>query len=122
MQEYVLCFHGGLDSSILTKIANDNIQNLTTFSIDYVGNNQNFVSNEYQKTQDSEYVDIMRKYLNTSHKKVLIDNAKLFDLLNSSLVARDMPGMADIDSSMYAFCESINKSGFKVCMSRRMFR
>lgn len=59
----------------------------------------------------------MRKYLNTSHKKVLIDNAKLFDLLNSSLVARDMPGMADIDSSMYAFCESINKSGFKVCMS-----
>lgn len=113
---------GGLDSSILSKIANDNVKDLTTFSIDYIGNNKNFVSNDYQKTQDSEYVKIMQEYLNTNHKKVMIDNNKLFDLLTESLIARDMPGMADIDSSMYAFCESINKSGFKVCLSRRMLR
>lgn len=113
---------GGLDSSILSKIANDNVENLTTFSIDYVGNNKNFVSNDYQKTQDSEFVEIMQDYLKTKHKKVMIDNNKLFDLLTEALIARDMPGMADIDSSMYAFCESINKSGFKVCLSRRMLR
>lgn len=62
----------------------------------------------------------MQDFLKTNHKKVLIDNIELFNLLNNSLIARDMPGMADIDSSMYAFCESISKNGFKVCLSRRM--
>ena len=108
---------GGLDSSILSKIAKDNISDLTTFSIDYIGNDQNFISNEYQLTKDSDYVKIMQKFLNTTHKTVLIENTQLFELLNNSLIARDMPGMADIDSSMFAFCNKINKAGFKVCLS-----
>lgn len=108
---------GGLDSSVLSKIAKDNIPELTTFSIDYVGNDQNFISNDYQLTKDSDYVKIMQKFLNTNHKTVLIENSQLFELLNNSLIARDMPGMADIDSSMFAFCNKINKSGFKVCLS-----
>lgn len=108
---------GGLDSSVLTKIAKDNIDDLTTFSIDYVGNDKDFTANDYQLTKDSDYVKIMKDFLNTDHKTVVIDNSKLFDLLNSSLIARDMPGMADIDSSMFAFCNKINKAGFKVCIS-----
>ncbi len=108
---------GGLDSSVLSKIAKDNVKDLTTFSVDYVGNDKDFKANDYQLTKDSDYVKIMQKFLDTNHKTVLIDNVKLFDLLNSSLIARDMPGMADIDSSMYAFCNKINKAGFKVCLS-----
>lgn len=68
-------------------------------------------------TKDSDYVKIMQNYLNTKHKKVEIDNNDLFNLLENSLIARDMPGMADIDSSMFAFCKSINNDGFKVCLS-----
>ncbi len=108
---------GGLDSSILTKIANDNLNELTTFSIDFKGNDKDFVANDYQMTKDSDYVKIMKDYLNTNHKTIEIEHTRLFELLNDALIARDMPGMADIDSSMFAFCENISKNGFKVCIS-----
>ena len=108
---------GGIDSSILTKIANDNIENLTTFSIDFVGNDKNFVANSYQGSRDNPYIDIMKNYLKTNHINITIDNTHLFDLLEASLIARDMPGMADIDCSMYAFCDSIVKNGYEVCLS-----
>lgn len=108
---------GGLDSSILTKIANDNIDNLTTFSINYDNNDDDFVSNDYQLTKDSDYVKIMAKYLNTNHKTIVVKNSSLYDYLTLSMIARDMPGMADIDSSMYIFCKKISEHGFKVCLS-----
>lgn len=108
---------GGLDSSILTKVAHDNIPDITTFSIDFKDNDKNFKANSYQMTKDSDYIQIMQKYLNTNHKTIKIDNPELFNLLKDSLIARDMPGMADIDSSMFAFCKYINQSGFKVCLS-----
>lgn len=108
---------GGLDSSILAKIAKDNIPNLTTFSIDYVGNDTNFVSNDYQLTKDSDYVKIMKEYLKTNHKTITVENSYLYELLQKSMIARDMPGMADIDTSMYAFCEQISRNGFSTCLS-----
>ena len=108
---------GGLDSSILTKIAHDNIPDITTFSIDFKDNDKNFTANSYQMTKDSDYVKIMKDYLNTNHKTIKIENEELFDLLEDSVIARDMPGMADIDSSMFAFCKYINNNNFKVCLS-----
>lgn len=108
---------GGLDSSILAKIANDNVPNLTTFSIDYVGNDKDFVASSYQGSKDSDYVKIMKEYLHTDHKYVIVDNRELYYFLNESVIARDMPGMADIDSSMYIFCKKIQEAGFKVCLS-----
>lgn len=108
---------GGLDSSVLTKIAKDNIDSLTTFSIDFVGNDTDFTANIYQQTKDSDYVKVMKDFLQTNHQTIQIDNSYLYDLLDKAMMARDMPGMADIDSSMYAFCEAIHQHGFKVCLS-----
>lgn len=108
---------GGLDSSILAKIAKDNIPDLTTFSIDYVGNDTNFISNDYQLTKDSDYVKIMKDYLKTNHKTITIENSYLYELLQKSMIARDMPGMADIDTSMHAFCDQISSYGFNTCLS-----
>lgn len=108
---------GGIDSSILTKLAHDEIKDLTTFSIDFKGNEKNFVASEYQGSKDSEYIKIMRDYLKTSHKNIKIDNEYLFTLLKKAMISRDMPGMADIDASMYAFCNAIKENGFKVCIS-----
>lgn len=108
---------GGIDSSILTKIANDYIKNLKTFSIDFEGNEKNFVANSYQSSRDNKYIDIMKDYLKTDHTYITLNNTYLFDLLKKSTIARDMPGMADIDASMYAFCSSIAQNGYKVCIS-----
>jgi asparagine synthase (glutamine-hydrolysing) len=108
---------GGVDSSVITKIANDNIDNLTTFSINYLDNDKDFTPNDYQMTKDSDYVKIMVEALHTEHKDIVISNEDLFYLLKESMIARDMPGMADIDSSMFAFCNEINKHNFKVSLS-----
>lgn len=108
---------GGLDSSILSKLAKDNNPDLSTFSIDFVGNDDDFKSNEYQLTKDSDYVKIMQKFLSTNHTAIKLDNTHLFDLLKDALIARDMPGMADIDSSMLAFCKNIKSRGFDTCFS-----
>ena len=108
---------GGLDSSILTTLAKQECPKLSTYSIDYIGNDTSFVSNSYQPTQDSEFVQIMSKFLTTDHKTMYFKNEDLFNLLKDSMIARDMPGMADIDASMYAFCNAISKDGFKVCIS-----
>ncbi len=108
---------GGLDSSILTKIAKDNINELTTFSIDFKNNDKDFTPNIYQGSKDSDYVKIMKDYLNTNHKIILLDNSYSFDLLQEALIARDMPGMADVDTSMLGFCKKIRDNGFKVCLS-----
>ena len=105
---------GGLDSSILTKIAHDIIPDIKTFSIDFINNEKDFTPNDYQLTKDSDYVKIMKEYLNSNHKTIKIDNSTK---LTTNYVARDMPGMADIDSSMYAFCNKISEDGFKVCLS-----
>lgn len=107
---------GGLDSSILTKIANNNVKNLTTFSINYSNNEKDFKANDYQMTKDSDFVKIMCNVLQTNHKEVIVDSTSLFDYLHLSMISRDMPGMADIDSSMYIFCKEIAKD-FKVCLS-----
>ncbi|MEG2348210.1 MAG: asparagine synthase (glutamine-hydrolyzing) [Clostridia bacterium] len=108
---------GGLDSSILTKIASKNIKDLTTYSINYKGNDTDFKANDYQLTKDSDYVKIMNDYLPTNHKNIQIESNTLYKLLDSCLLARDMPGMADIDSSMYAFCKEIKKDGCNICLS-----
>ena len=108
---------GGLDSSILTTLAKQENSKLSTFSIDYIGNDTSFVSNSYQPTQDAEFVKIMSDYLHTNHKTIYLKNDELFYLLKDAMIARDMPGMADVDSSIYAFCRAISNNGFKVCIS-----
>ncbi len=108
---------GGLDSSILTTLAKEENSKLSTFSIDYIGNDTSFVSTSYQPTQDAEFVKIMSDYLHTNHKTIYLKNDDLFYLLKDAMIARDMPGMADVDTSIYAFCKEISSSGFKVCIS-----
>lgn len=108
---------GGLDSSVLTTLARREIPDLTTFSINFEGNDKDFNSNDYQPTKDSDYVKVMVDKLHTNHVNVYFNNHDLFDSLKDSMIARDMPGMADIDSSMLVFCKKIAKEGFKVCIS-----
>jgi asparagine synthase (glutamine-hydrolysing) len=100
---------GGLDSSILTYLANKKNNNLATFSIDFKNNEVNFKGNDYQPTRDSDFVNIMRKVLNTKHTNIYFDNLDLYKSLKDVVIARDAPGMGDVDSSMYVFCKRIKK-------------
>lgn len=105
---------GGLDSSIITKFASDYCEKqglppLNTYSIDYVDNDKNFVKSDFQPNSDNYYIDLMTKNLHTNHHKIVIDTPELASYLEDAMIARDMPGMADIDSSLLLFCKNVKK-------------
>lgn len=112
---------GGLDSSIITAIASNNLKEkgktLTTYSIDYEGNDKNFKKTKFQPDADNDFIHLMSQKFNTNHKYYVSDSAeKLAHSLIDAAQARDLPGMADVDSSLLLFCKEI-KHNFKVGLS-----
>ena len=104
---------GGIDSSIVTAIASEHLQNkgetLSTFSFDFEENNQYFQSNAFQPERDTPYVNIMGQRYPTHHVFLECPQSALFDLLEASVDLRDMPGMTDIDASLLYFCSLVAK-------------
>ena len=82
---------------------------LNTFSVDYVDNDKNFVKNDFQPNSDKYYIDIMTNLLRTNHKTIYIDTPELASSLEDAMIARDFPGMADVDSSLLLFCKNVKK-------------
>ena len=105
---------GGLDSSIISKYASDYYKEkygkkLDTFSVDYVDQDKNFVKSDFQPNTDNYYIDIMVNYLDTNHHRIVLDTPELVDGLEDALIARDFPGMADVDSSYLLFFKEVKK-------------
>lgn len=104
---------GGLDSSIISSVANEEFkkkgEELNTFSVDYTDNDKYFKSSKFQPNSDSEYIKIMSNYLSGKHHMVVIDTNELTDALFDAVDARDLPGMADVDSSMLLLCKKIKE-------------
>lgn len=103
---------GGLDSSIITHYASNycyqnNLPPLDTYSIDYVDNDKNFVKSDFQPNSDNYYINLMVNKLHTNHHFIVIDTPELAAYLKDAMIARDMPGMADIDSSLLLFCKNV---------------
>lgn len=105
---------GGLDSSAISSIAsnyfkNNNMDKLNTYSIDYIGNDKYFKANEYQPNSDSSYIKLMSNYIDSNHHNIIVDNEDVALALKDAVLANDLPGMADIDSSLYLFCKEVRK-------------
>ena len=103
---------GGLDSSIITLYAanyckDNNLGPLTTYSVDYKDNDKNFVKTDFQPNSDNYYIDVMKNLLNTNHKAIVLDTPELAKALEDAMIARDLPGMADVDSSLLLFCQNV---------------
>ena len=112
---------GGLDSSIITAYASNyfkskDMHKLETFSVDYVDNDKNFIKSDFQPNSDNYYIDIMQRKFNTNHHNIIIDTPELANELENAMIARDLPGMADVDSSLLLFCKHIGKDA-KVAIS-----
>ena len=111
---------GGLDSSIITAICSKELQKegktLDTYSIDYEGNQKYFKSNKFQISRDNIFIDLMSEKFKTNHDYEVITQKTLAKMLKNSVVARDYPGMADIDSSLLWFSKQVRKK-HKVVLS-----
>ena len=116
------CFlSGGLDSSIISKIAADYyVRNgkgqISTYSVDYVDNAKYFKKSLFQPNSDNEYIEIMINAIKSKHNYVILENKALIKSLYEATLARDLPGMADIDSSLLLLCKEI-KNEFTVALS-----
>ena len=104
---------GGLDSSIISAISAKELEKrgkvLETFSVDYEDNDINFVGGVFQPERDNAYIEIMRKYINSTHHWTVLGPTELVELLDAATTARDLPGMGDVDASLMAFCSRISK-------------
>lgn len=111
---------GGLDSSIVTAICSveyDKIgKKLDTYSIDYEDNEKYFKGNKFQVSRDNEFIDLMKNKFKTNHHYKIITQKQLAKALKESTIARDLPGMADIDSSLLWFSKQI-RHDHKVILS-----
>lgn len=107
---------GGLDSSIITGVASQYITNLSTYSVDYQDQDKYFIPYEYQTTRDNHYIDEVNNMYQTKHKTITLSQQQLVYALKESLIARDTPGMADIDSSFLLFSKEIAQN-HKVALS-----
>jgi asparagine synthase (glutamine-hydrolysing) len=100
---------GGLDSSALSAIAAQAMAEkgniLRTFSVDYVDNDKYFTRSVFQPSPDSDYIDIMRRHIGSEHVTITLDTPELVSALRDAVIARDLPGMADVDSSLLLFCK-----------------
>lgn len=103
---------GGLDSSIITMYASNyykkhGLGTLDTYSVDYIDNDKNFKKTDFQPNSDNYYINIMKEKYHTNHKTVMLDTPELASYLKEAMIARDMPGMADVDSSLLLFCKNV---------------
>ena len=51
----------------------------------------------------------MTDHLGTEHHYIEFDTPELVESLKTAVSARDTPGMADVDGSLYLFCREIKK-------------
>ncbi len=111
---------GGLDSSIISAICGERMQQdgkrLQTFSVDYADNDKYFVPGKFQPNSDAEYITVMTEFLSSDHKQTVLTPEDLLGELENATLARDLPGMADVDFSLLAFCRQIRKK-VKVALS-----
>ena len=111
---------GGLDSSLISAICarkmGERGEVLHTFSVDYRDNDKYFKPGKFQPNSDNYYIHLMEEAIGTQHHWTVLGSEELVDALEDATVARDLPGMADVDFSLLAFCREIRKD-VKVALS-----
>ena len=111
---------GGLDSSIISAVCAGQMaqrgEALQTFSLDYLNNDLYFQASKFQPSSDDAYIRLMQSQLRSCHHWTVLTPEALLSALEDATIARDLPGMADVDFSLLAFCKEIRKS-VKVALS-----
>lgn len=104
---------GGLDSSLISSVASrvlkERGERLQTFTINYKDNEKYFQATKFQPNSDSDFVGQMVDYLGCDSHMIEIDTPALTKALFNAVDARDLPGMADVDSSLLLFCDEIKQ-------------
>lgn len=101
---------GGLDSSIVSAVAAKYLGTIDTYSVDYRDNEKYFHSTKFQPNSDSAFMKLMSHHIGSNAHRVVLDTEPLVAALFEAAEARDLPGMADVDSSMLLLCREARKT------------
>ena len=111
---------GGLDSSLISAIcAEESLrkgEKLHCFSVDYRDNDKYFTPGKFQPNSDTAFIELMKSSIPIEHHWTVLTPEDLVNELENATVARDLPGMADVDFSLLAFCRNIRQN-VKVALS-----
>ncbi len=104
---------GGLDSSAITAVAarylREKGEMLSTYSFEYEGNRESFRATLFQPQGDDAYAAALAAELGTEHTVLTAPTEAVAAALPAATLARDLPGQADIDSSLLYFCREIKR-------------
>ena len=104
---------GGLDSSLVTAIAAKSLgelgEKLDTYSFEFEGNSQWFTPSSFQPDRDQDWAERVSTILGTDHTTLLCTSRELADSLKEAVIAKDLPGMADVDGSLLRFCRQVKR-------------
>ncbi len=104
---------GGLDSSIISAVCAMEMESrgerLDTFSLDYRNNDRFFVPGKFQPESDNAYIQLMEETLKSKSHWTVLTPEDLLNEMRNATIARDLPGMGDVDFSLLAFCRRIRK-------------
>lgn len=103
---------GGLDSSVITALAAQEYRaagrQLSTYSFEYE-DKSSFAPTLFQPNSDDDYAAWLAAELGTEHTVLVAPTDAVCDLLPEAARMRDMPGQADIDSSLLWFSGRIKE-------------
>lgn len=104
---------GGLDSSVITAVAakayREKGEVLSTYSFEYEDNKKNFKKSLFQPQGDDEYAVYLGEYLGTNHTVLTQPTMTVAENLLPATEFRDIPGQADVDSSLLYYCGEVKK-------------
>ncbi len=104
---------GGLDSSIISAVAADKMKTegktLETFSVTYKNHARYFKASHFQPDSDEKYIELMVKEIGSNHHEVVLETDDIISSLYEVIDEKGLPAMADVDSSLLAFCKEIRK-------------
>ena len=105
---------GGLDSSAVTAFAAKGLQEegrgtLRTYSVEFADAERHFRPTDFQRSLDGPWVEKVSALFATDHRRVVLDTPDLVRWLGAALTARDLPGMADVDTSLLLFCREVRR-------------
>lgn len=106
---------GGLDSSILTAMAQGKLQaehgaTVNSFSVDFVGQAEQFQADSFRPERDEPYALAAAQFIGSQHQTILIDNRELVAGPAREAVYRANDSantFGDVDTSLYLLFKAI---------------
>ena len=103
---------GGLDSSLICSVCSREYarqgRTLPAFSLDFAHNDRYFTPGKFQPDSDNRFIEQMQQYLPLDHHWTVLQLEDQLSVLEEATVARDLPGMADVDFSLLLLCRDIS--------------